>query len=41
MADEGIQTGGGQTVDELGTSEGVANPGLENLGVDEGGDDEE
>ena len=34
MADEGVQTGGGQTPEDLGTSSGVVNPGLEDLGVD-------
>jgi hypothetical protein len=38
--EEGVQSGGGETVEELGLSEGTANPGLEDLGADEGSDDE-
>ena len=40
LEDEEIQTGGGDDPDDLGTSAGVANPGLENLGVDEDEDDD-
>jgi hypothetical protein len=37
--DEDVQTGGGEDPEDLGTSAGVANPGLEDLGVDEEEDD--
>jgi hypothetical protein len=37
---EEVQTGGGQDPDDLGTRAGVANPGLEDLGVDEDDDED-
>jgi hypothetical protein len=37
--EEGVETGGGETVDELGLSEGTANPGLEDLGGDDSEDE--
>ena len=41
MADEDVQTGGGQTPEDLGSSSGVVNPGLEDLGVDKPDDDDD
>ena len=38
--DEDVQTGGGEDPEDLGTSAGVANPGLEDLGVAENEDDD-
>jgi hypothetical protein len=32
--EEVVQTGGGETADSLGMSEGTVNPGAEDLGVD-------
>jgi hypothetical protein len=40
MEGENIQTGGGTEADAFDESEGVLNPGLEDLGSDEGSDDE-
>ena len=41
MSDEDeIQTGGGESPEDLGTSSGVANPGLEDLGVKDDDDDD-
>ena len=39
LEDEEVQTGGGDDPEDLGTSAGVANPGLEDLGVRRSDDD--
>jgi hypothetical protein len=39
-AEQGVETGGGETVEELGMSEGTANPGAEDLGGDDDSSDE-
>lgn len=38
---EDIQTGGGQSAEDLGSSDGVVNPGAEDLGVDDDDDDDD
>ncbi len=35
-----IQTGGGRSAEDLGSSDGVVNPGAEDLGVDDDDDDD-
>jgi hypothetical protein len=38
-SEQGVETGGGENVEELGLSEGTANPGLEDLGGDDSEDE--
>jgi hypothetical protein len=40
-SDEPVRTGGGQDPEDFGSSDGVVNPGAEDLGIDEDEDDDD